>query len=170
MSILAGIPLVGKVIETVFGSKLERDRFDADARAGASAQFAAEFGHTKNWFDSLIDGLNRLPRPVITFGIIGLFVMCWFYPERFIIGATNLELIPREMWWILGTVVTFFFGGRMTKDFGRYKIRKEVLEKYQKPPRSFKRTETSFTDPQEGIEWEDRVEKRYKRTDWDNLN
>jgi len=171
MSFLAGIPLIGDVVKTVFGSKLERDKHDADAKASTSTQFAAEFGHGRNWFDSLIDGLNRLPRPVFAFGTIYLFVLCWNDPEAFVAGAVNLELMPQEAWWILGTIVVFFFGGRLRNDFGKYKIKEKVLQKYQKPPVSVKtqRKTTQEADPQEGVVWGDRVEKRYK-TDWSDLN
>ena len=162
MSFLAGIPLVGDIIKTIFGSKLQRDRFDADAKAAASSQFAAEFGHNRNWFDSLIDGLNRLPRPVFAFGTIYLFALCWVDPKAFSIGAVNLRLMPQEAWWILGTIVVFFFGGRLNKDFGKYKLKKHALDRYQAPKLAVKTESSGELDPQEGIEWEERVEKRYK--------
>ena len=127
------LPFIGKAISAIFGSKEKRDKYDAEAKAATSSEFAAEFGHSKNWFDSLIDGLNRLPRPIFAFGTIYLFVLCWTNPETFVAGAVNLELMPQEMWWILGTIVVFFFGGRLHKDFGEYKIKKDILAKYQKP-------------------------------------
>lgn len=172
--ILQGIPLIGGLIETVFGSKLKRDQYDADARGAVMSQFASEFGHGRNWFDSLIDGLNRLPRPVFAFGTIYLFVFCWVDPEGFVAGAKNLELMPQEAWWILGTIVVFFFGGRLHKDFGKYKIKEKVLQKYQTPSAGFSEQKTPIEtsqgdDPQEGLVWGERVEKRYKN-DWDNLN
>ncbi len=168
MSWLAGIPLVNKLVGTIFGSKEKRDQYDAEGKAASSSQFAAEFGHGRNWFDSLIDGLNRLPRPIFAFGTIYLFVLCWNDPEKFVAGAVNLELMPQEMWWILGTIVVFFFGGRLHKDFGKYKIKQTVLKKYQNASRtSLAAKNDDSKDPQEGIEWNDRVEKRY---DYDNLN
>ena len=174
MNPLALLGGVGSLWGTVFGSKAQRDRHDADAKAAASSQFAAEFGHSRNWFDSLIDGLNRLPRPVFAFGTIYLFIMCWNDPEAFVAGAVNLELMPQEMWWILGTIVVFFFGGRLHKDFGKYKIQKDVLQKYQAPSAALKTERrvhnSTEPDPQENLEWDDRVDNRYSRTDWDNLN
>ena len=167
MSILAGIPLVGDIIKTVFGSKQERDKQDADANAATHTQFAAEFGHTKNWFDSMVDGLNRLPRPVFAFGTIYLFVLCWIDPVAFAKGAVNLELMPQEAWWILGTIVVFFFGGRLHKDFGKYKIKKEVLAKYQNLSAG-KPDIVKEIKPKDDVEWNERVEKRYG--DYDNLN
>lgn len=171
MNPLALIGGVGSLWKTIFGDKAARDKHDADLSGAVHSQFASEFGHSKNWFDSLIDGLNRLPRPIFAFGTIYLFIMCWNNPVQFVAGAKNLELMPQEMWWILGTIVVFFFGGRLHKDFGKYKINKEVLQKYQTPSASFKSPRTDRgkieEDPQEGIEWEDRIEKRYK---YQNLN
>ncbi|MCK5605481.1 hypothetical protein KAR91_26550 [Candidatus Pacearchaeota archaeon] len=163
MSWFAGIPVIGEVVKTIFGSKLERDRFDADAKAATSSQFAAEFGHGRNWFDSLVDGLNRLPRPVFAFGTIYLFVLCWTSPEKFVAGAVNLELMPQEAWWILGTIVVFFFGGRLNKDFGKYNVRKEVLQKHQAPSSSLK-------TPTNPIERSIDVASKKRRHDWDGLN
>jgi len=126
------IPFIGDMIKSFFGSKEKRDKYDADRNTSIHSQFAREFGNSNNWFDSLIDGLNRLPRPVFAFGTIYLFVLCWLDPETFVNGARNLELMPDQAWWILGTIVVFFFGGRLHKDFGKYKIKKDVLQKYAK--------------------------------------
>ena len=39
----------------------------------ALAQYTAEFAHPRRgWFDGLVDGLNRLVRPAITFGLLGI--------------------------------------------------------------------------------------------------
>ncbi len=157
---------IGSLWKTVFGSKADKDKYDADASAAVHAQFANEFGHSRNWFDSLIDGLNRLPRPIFAFGTIYLFVLCWRDPEEFVAGAVNLELMPQEAWWILGTIVVFFFGGRLHKDFGKYKIKQDVLRKYQELSAGSETRKKALPvsdkpDPQEGLEWEDRVAKRY---------
>lgn len=169
MSFLAGIPLIGDVIKgisnTFFGSKLERDKYDAQAKSNASSQFSAEFGHGKTWFDSLVDGLNRLPRPIFAFSTIYLFYLCWTDPAAFVAGAKNLELMPQEAWWILGTIVVFFFGGRLSKDFGKYKISNDVLAKYQAPPpqpiAQEKRTTQELDDPKEKADWNKKVMTRY---------
>lgn len=136
------LPFLTKGIGAILGDKTKRDKYDAQAKESARNQFSNEFGHGRNWFDSLIDGLNRLPRPMLAFGTIYLFVLCWVNPRAFAAGATNLELMPQEAWWILGTIVVFFFGGRLSKDFGKYKIGKKVLEKHRSPSKALK-TETS---------------------------
>ncbi len=48
---------------------------DQEYQSAALAQFAAEFAiERKGWFDRFIDGLNRLPRPIMALGTIGLFI------------------------------------------------------------------------------------------------
>ena len=61
----------------VFRPNVENDaQRDNTANAAIMAQAAAEFGH-KGWFNQLVDGLNRLPRLMMAFGVIGLLsVQC----------------------------------------------------------------------------------------------
>lgn len=173
MSFLAALPFVKDLSKIFFGDKEKRDKYDADTAAAIHSQFAAEFGHSKNAYDSFIDGLNRLPRPMFAFGTMYLFILCWTDPVTFARGAQNLQLIPYEMWWILGTIVVFFFGGRLTKEFGKYKIGTKITE-FSKglsvspkiDPRPYSEIEPGKSkDPQEGIEWEERVKKRYQHED-----
>lgn len=154
MNWITGIPVLGDLIKVVFGDQEKKDQYQADARADVYSQFAAEFGHSKTWWDSLIDGLNRLPRPFMTFGTIYLFAYCWVSPEDFIKGATALQAMPKEGWYILAAIVTFWFAAKLPKDFGKFKAPKikEIKQEIQ---------DTSFEDPQEGIEWEERVQHRY---------
>lgn len=94
-----------------------RPNAEADAARGierylaALAQFAAE-GPGAGRFGRFVDGLNRLPRPAMAFGVIGLFVFCMVDPEAFSVRVSALALVPAEMWWLLGAVVSFYFGAR----------------------------------------------------------
>ncbi|HLT01265.1 MAG TPA: 3TM-type holin, partial [Geminicoccaceae bacterium] len=59
-------------------------------------QFAAEFQSRNNrtrW-DSFIDGLNRLPRPLITLSVGSFFVLAPLDPLRFAQVARAYELMP----------------------------------------------------------------------------
>lgn len=162
MNLLSLIPGVNTLVETVFGNKKERDASEAAYRGKVYDQFASEFGHSKTWWDSLIDGLNRLPRPLMTFGTIYIFYMCWNDPEKFVLGTKALELMPKEGWYILGAVVVFWFGGKLPGDFGKYKSKKAPVQFVeQKSPKI-----TNF-DHYEDIEFEDRVKNRYG---YSNLN
>jgi hypothetical protein len=78
-------------------------------------QFAAEFHDRlgRTWWDSLIDGLNRLPRPMITLGILAFFVLAPLQPVRFLEIAQAYQLMPDGFWALLGVIIAFYFGGRM---------------------------------------------------------
>lgn len=82
-------------------------------RQAALAQFAAEFGQSdRGVFDRLIDGLNRLPRPLLALGTIGLFVCAMIDPVWFSARMSGVASVPEPLWWLMGVVVSFYFGAR----------------------------------------------------------
>lgn len=86
---------------------------DASASHAALAQFAAEFeGARQGWFDRFVDGLNRLPRPMMAFGVIGLFAAAMTDPVWFAARMAGIALVPEPLWWLLGAIVSFYFGAR----------------------------------------------------------
>ncbi|RVV99264.1 carboxylesterase [Mesobaculum littorinae] len=96
-------------------------RESAEGRAGrahalreaALAQFAAEFAQSRRgWFDRLVDGLNRLPRPAMALGTLGLIGAAMVDPVWFSERMQGLALIPEPLWWLMGAVVSFYFGAR----------------------------------------------------------
>jgi hypothetical protein len=102
------------IIDAVAGNRRERDTQAHLANTAVQQQFATEFRQLerRTWFDSLIDGLNRLPRPIIVVMIIGYFLAAWRDPEEFQIINTALDAVPERMWIIAGVIVTFYFGAR----------------------------------------------------------
>ncbi len=85
----------------------------ADLRDAAMAQFGAEFAiERKGYFDRIVDGLNRLPRPALAFGTLGLFVAAMVDPIWFAARMTGLALVPEPLWWLLGAIISFYFGAR----------------------------------------------------------
>jgi hypothetical protein len=95
----------------------------AAIQTGAMGQFSAEFGQRqRGWFDRFIDGLNRLPRPAMVIGILALFTSAMTNPIWFAERMQGLALVPEPLWWLLGAVVSFYFGARQqvkTQDFQR---------------------------------------------------
>lgn len=94
----------------------------ADLRAAAMSQFGAEFRATRGWFDQLIDGLNRLPRPMLAYGTLALFVMAMRDPDWFASRMQGIALVPEPLWWLMGAIVSFYFGARhqaKAQDFQR---------------------------------------------------
>ena len=90
----------------------------ADARAAgvqqaALAQLTAEFAHARpGWYDRFIDGLNRIPRPALALGTLGLFVSAMVDPVWFAARMQGMALVPEPLWWLLGAIVSFYFGAR----------------------------------------------------------
>ncbi|WP_439155236.1 holin family protein [Yoonia sp.] len=85
----------------------------ADARGDSLQQFAAEFAHAqRGLFDRFVDGLNRLPRPMLALGTIWLFVTAIQDPATFAHGMEGLALVPEPLWWLMGAIVSFYFGAR----------------------------------------------------------
>ncbi|MFN3647328.1 MAG: holin family protein [Gemmobacter sp.] len=86
-----------------------------DSGAAALAQHGAEFVQApQGWFDHAVNGLNRLPRPMLALGTLGLFVYAMADPEGFGLRMAGLALVPEPLWWLLGAIVAFYFGARET--------------------------------------------------------
>lgn len=77
-------------------------------------QYAAEFRRIegRTWFDSLVDGLNRLVRPGMAIGTMTLFAYAMQDPVGFAARMQALDTVPAELWYLLGAIVGFFFGAR----------------------------------------------------------
>lgn len=90
---------------------------------GALDQFAAEFvTPRRGWFDRFMDGMNRVPRPALALGTLGLFIAAMADPIWFGERMQGLALVPEPLWWLLGVIVSFYFGARhqaKTQDFQR---------------------------------------------------
>ena len=94
-------------------SATRRMELDEEAYARAIAEHQAEFaGAGTHWFDALMNGLNRLPRPLLTLGTIGLFVYAMVEPVGFSARMQGLALVPEPLWWLMGAIVSFYFGAR----------------------------------------------------------
>ena len=106
---------VTTIVRTIFGSREARDTSAAAENAGAMQQYAAEFASRpeRNWFDSLVDGLNRLQRPTYTFSTLALFWLAYKKPSQFAEIMAALALIPEPFWVITGMIVGFLFSSRM---------------------------------------------------------
>jgi len=85
----------------------------ADAHSAALMQFASEFQHERRGvFDRFIDGLNRLPRPAMALGTLALLAAAMVDPVWFAERMVGLSAVPEPLWWLLGAVVSFYFGAR----------------------------------------------------------
>ena len=112
----------------------------ADAKSQSLQQFAAEFVHpSRGLFDRFVDGLNRLPRPMLALGTIWMFIAAMRRPDEFIRGMEGLALVPEPLWWLMGAIVSFYFGARhqsKEQDFQRAVARTVAAVQDRKPPAS----------------------------------
>jgi len=89
------------------------DRRAAELQAIATAQLAAEFDRPgKGLFDRAIDALNRIPRPAMALGTLALFVSAMTHPVWFSERMQGIALVPEPLWWLMGAIVSFYFGAR----------------------------------------------------------
>jgi hypothetical protein len=93
-------------------------------------QFAPELQPraTRTRWDSFIDGLNRVPRPLITLGVLAFFMLAPLDPLRFAQIARAYDLMPDGFWALLSIIVAFYFGGRMQLKRQDMAIRGGALE------------------------------------------
>jgi hypothetical protein len=106
------------VAETFIPNATRKMELSAEAQMAALRQLGEEYGlPSTGWFDRLVNGLNRLPRPLLAFGTLGLFVYAMVDPVRFSARMVGLNAVPEPLWWLLGAVVAFYFGARETYYF-----------------------------------------------------
>lgn len=85
----------------------------ANVQTEVLRQFAAEFSRQRrSGFDVFIDGVNRLPRPLLALGTLGLIGASMVDPVWFASRMQGLALVPEPLWWLMGAVVSFYFGAR----------------------------------------------------------
>lgn len=112
--LLGGPRNVIKETVEVFRENSEQEAVRESMRQSAAlGQFGAEFnrGH-QGGFDRFMDGVNRVPRPALALGILGLFVAAMIDPVWFSERMQGVALVPEPLWWLLGIIVSFYFGAR----------------------------------------------------------
>ncbi|QAX31321.1 3TM-type holin [Leisingera sp. NJS204] len=123
-----GAKQIGGVIEQVGGVFRPNAEASAarahEADAAALSQYAAEFQvrQQRTWFDSLMDGLNRMVRPVITLTVLGVIPAVMLWPEQMAVAFAALALLPTGYWALVSVITGFYYGGRMqlkAQDFTR---------------------------------------------------
>lgn len=125
LSFLAGnANSIKDVAEVFFGNKKERDaqiaanefneQIEIHKEATAGYTYTAQ---NRNRFDSLVDAINRLPRPMMAF--LAMWFMVWpmLQPERYIESVKAMGQAPEWISTFVTIVVVFFFGSRtLAKD------------------------------------------------------
>ncbi|MDR6265501.1 MULTISPECIES: holin family protein [Rhodobacterales] len=104
---------VKEVAEVFVPNKTANAEYEHLEHKASVEQYGAEFERSRGgMFNNFVDGLNRLPRPVFALSTVGLFAFSMVNPEAFSQRMVGLDAVPRELWWLLGAVVSFYFGAR----------------------------------------------------------
>lgn len=104
---------IEQVAEVFVSNKTKADAHEYQRQSASLDQYSREFKNkSNNKFDSFINGLNRLPRPILALGTVGLFSFAMVDPVRFTDRMIGLERVPDPLWWLLGAIVSFYFGAR----------------------------------------------------------
>lgn len=86
---------------------------DAALRNAALDQYRQEFSQAReSRFDIFMNGVNRLPRPMLALGTLGLFVSAMVAPLWFAERMQGIALVPEPLWWLMGAIISFYFGAR----------------------------------------------------------
>lgn len=131
--------LISTILNSVFGGgrnvlRETAEVFRENAEEGAArdtlmrqaslVQFGAEFALVRQgWFDRFVDAANRLPRPLMAMGTLALFVSAMVNPVWFASRMQGIALVPEPLWWLLGAIVSFYFGARHQAKGQEFQIR-----------------------------------------------
>jgi len=136
---IQGIAKAGtRVYTAVAGDQVQKDQQYHTEQMATSSAYISEFAapEKKGIFNSLVDGANRLVRPIYTYNIIGMLWWAVIDPVQFTTAMVALAIVPDMLWGIFFTVTSFWFGGRFIKDWRGNKIdatkQLETLKNLQK--------------------------------------
>ncbi len=109
----SGRNVIGETAEVFRPNAEAQAQRHAGVQMAALAQHGAEFARSpEGFFDRFMNGLNRVPRPALALGTLGLFIAAMVDPVWFSARMTGLALVPDPLWWLLGAIVSFYFGAR----------------------------------------------------------
>lgn len=101
------------VAEVFTPNRTRQAELSQAAYIAALDEAGAEFATPRaGRFDVFVNALNRLPRPMLAFGTLGLFVYAMVDPVNFGRRMVGLQAVPEPLWWLLGAIVSFYFGAR----------------------------------------------------------
>lgn len=136
MGVIRDILGIGRTVkgvaEVFVPNATKRQQYDHEEFGDALEQYGREYQLIQEgWFNRLVNGLNRLPRPVLALGTVCLFIYAMLDPTGFSQRMIGLDTVPRELWWLLGAIVSFYFGAR---ELHYKRAQKHPNRQMEKPP------------------------------------
>ncbi|MBC6443865.1 MAG: hypothetical protein GDA50_00310 [Alphaproteobacteria bacterium GM202ARS2] len=103
-----------KLWSSIFGNTENEQARKHQENLAAGKRFEAEWRaiQGRTWFDSLVDGINRLIRPSLVISVLALFWLVAVDPIQFAVVMQGMKLIPQELWAVLAAIVSFYLGTR----------------------------------------------------------
>lgn len=156
--------VISDVLSAVFGRnrnvlretiEVFRENAEAGAIRGHDSQMAAlqqlqgEFNlQQRGRFDRLMDAVNRLPRPALALGTLAMMVSAMADPVWFAARMQGIALVPEPLWWLLGVIVSFYFGARQQEKI--QKFQRDIASSLSRFPQVVENLETLRAMEREG--------------------
>ena len=109
------LPKTGKALTGLAG-KLAQIRAAAeaqDAHGQSIGELAEQYVKTPTpGFRSFLDSLNNLPGPVVVVSTTAMVGFAVVDPTGFAARMNGLNEVPEPLWWVMGGLVSFYFGAR----------------------------------------------------------
>lgn len=122
---------IGRTASVFLGDKGAREHNQHSENMAVHRQHASEYQYRgqRTWFDSLVDGANRLVRPAFTYGMLSMFGWATWGSKDFLDFTARLATIPDALWVIQGTILAFWFGSRsIYKDRYKYQVDPKYIQ------------------------------------------
>ena len=137
---------------TFVGDKAAKEagfhREQMQIQRGYQAEFLAP--EKKGIFNQIVDAANRMVRPLFTYGIVAMFIWAAIDPVNFSLTVQALQIIPELLWYIMMTIIGFWFGGRL--------LEKAPMKVSAKEIQQGKEIAQSIVEERAEL-WEDKYEK-----------
>lgn len=106
---------IARGVATFTGDKVQIEsnvHDEAMAVHGAYSSENSQYRENRTWWDSLWDGLNRAPRPIMALGVVGMMTWPVFDPVSFAAAMQAYALVPEWLAYVFLAIVGFYFTSR----------------------------------------------------------
>ena len=119
------------VVTAIAGDQAAKDQQLSSEQVALLNQYAAEFvaRQQRSFWDSFVDGVNRLVRPGLALGAQAAFVWAALDPVGFAEVMRVLAIVPDPLWVIWGGIWAFYFTGRIAEQLPKkWKVEPRAAE------------------------------------------